>query len=328
MAQLPVRARPAVLLLLLLFWLPGGTSQPGIDLPGLLSLSAPESVAGDSPDATDFGALSRAQLARAAALHRQLRPADQARLDGLLDTLPGAARGYLLKALAAGHSLAELTGLARAMAGKDGYWLRTHLSPIDPYEPGLAHYRGYLVKQYDGTTCGSTAIVLAHLLTDPLFALQLTGENPGDDTGERFLARLKAEERRVHGATNLVWPMLLGTPPWGIRDQMNLPGVGVGGRYEWTMVPDWAPRAADAVLRQALVAVGRGYPVPVLIGDLIPRHYVLLVAVTTGGALFFEPGSGAILRIPPDDLIRRDFHALGFGTLKGAVLPIGAIRHT
>jgi hypothetical protein len=325
-ARISGRARPAVLLLLLLFWLPGGTSQPGIDLPGLLSLNAPESVAEGSP-VVDYGALSPVQLSRAAAQHRQLRPADQARLDGLLDGLPSAARGYLLKALAAGHSLAELTGLAGAMAGKDGYWLRTHLSPIDPYEPALAHYRGHLIRQYDDTTCGSAAIVLAHLLTDPLFALQLTGQ-AGDDTGEKFLARLKAEERRVHGATNLVWPMLLGTPPWGMRDQMNLPAVGMGGRYEWTMVPDWAPGAADTVLRQALVAVARGYPVPVLIGDLLPRHYVLLVAVTTTGALFFEPGKGAILRISPDDLRRRDFHALGFSTLKGAVLPIGAVRNT
>jgi hypothetical protein len=326
-ARISARGRPAVLLLMLLFWLPGGTSQPGIDLPGLLSLSASESVADGSP-AADFGTLSPAQLARAAAQHRQLRPADQARLDGLIDSLPGAARGYLLKALAAGHSLTELTGFARAMVGRDGYWLRTHLSPIDPYEPGLAHYRGYLIRQYDGTTCGSTAIVLAHLLTDPLFALQLTGENPGDDTGEKFLARLKAEERRVHGATNFVWPLLLGTPPWGMRDQMDKPAVGAGARYEWAMVPDWAPGAADAVLRRALVAVARGYPVPVLIGDLIPRHYVLLVAATPAGATFFEPGSGAILRIPPADLKRRDFRALGFSTLKGAVLPIGAIRNT
>src|SRR5256885_409789 len=142
------------------------------------------------------GARTSPRPARAAALPRPRRRADRARRDGLFDALPGAARGYLLKAFAAGHSLAELTGFAGAMAGKDGYWLRTHLSPIDPYEPGLAHYRGYLIRQYDGTTCGSTAIVLAHLLIDPLFALQLTGRNPGDDTGENFLARLRTEERR------------------------------------------------------------------------------------------------------------------------------------
>ena len=41
-------------------------------------------------------------------------------LGGLIDSLPGAARGYLIKAFAAGHSLAELTGFARAMVGRDG----------------------------------------------------------------------------------------------------------------------------------------------------------------------------------------------------------------
>jgi hypothetical protein len=315
-------------LFVVVFWLPGGTSQPGVDLPGLLSLGEVPAVAagtGDpDPAGDEAGVLSPAQLARAVVQHRQLPDADRARLDGLLDSLPGPARGYLLKAFAAGHPLTELTAFAHTIAGRDANWLRTRLSPVDPHQPGLVHFRGHVVRQYDGTSCGSTAIVVAHAITDPIFALRLTtggGRDADDDSGERFLARLKTEERRVHGATNLVWPQLLGTPPWGVRDQMNQPAVGAGGRYQWTVVQDWVPGGADAVLRQALLAVARGYPVPVLVGDLIPRHYVLLVGLTRAGALFYEPTSGAIVRVPEADLRHRDLHALGLARLIGAVLP-------
>ena len=326
---MPPRRAVAVLLLLLI-WLPGGTTQRDVDLPGLVSFGeVPAAVAGagdPDPAGDEAAVLSPAQLQRTVAQHRELPDAGRAQLDGLLDALTGPARGYLLKAFAAGHSLAELTVFAHAIAGRDANWLRTRLNPIDPHEPGLVHFRGYLIRQYDGTSCGSTAIVVAHAITDPIFALQLTtggGPDARDDTGERFLARLKAEEHRVHGATNFVWPQLLGTPPWGVRDQMNQAAVGGGGRYQWTMVQGWIPGAADAVLRQALLAVGHGYPVPVLVGDLIPRHYVLLVGRTSAGALFYEPTSGAIVLISEDELRHRDFHALGLDRLVGAVLPMG-----
>ncbi|OLB74322.1 MAG: hypothetical protein AUI14_23845 [Actinobacteria bacterium 13_2_20CM_2_71_6] len=185
------------------------------------------------------------------------------------------------------------------------------------------HFRGYLIRQYDDTSCGSTVIVVAHAMADPIFALQLTtgGTVGTDDTGEHFLDRLKAEEQRVHGATNLVWPQIIGTPPWGVRDQMNQASVGIGGRYQWTVIQDWVAGPTDAVLRQALLAVGHGYPVPVLIGDAVPRHYVLLVNHTRAGALFYEPTGGAIVPVPEDALRRRDFSLLGFAHITGAIVP-------
>jgi hypothetical protein len=315
-----------MVLLLLLFWLPGATSEPGVDLPGLPSFArAPELVADTGDADQDYaGVLNPAQLARAVAQHRLLPTLDRMRLDALLDHLPAPADGYVLKAFAAGHPLTELTAFAHAIAGRDANWLRTRLSPVDPRETGAVHFRGNPLRQYDGTSCGSTAIVVAHAMTDPIFALQLTAggyRGTPDETGEHFLDRLKAEERRVHGITNLVWPEVLGTPPWGVRDQMNQVAVGIGGRYLWTVIQDWVPGPADAVLRQALLAVARGYPVPVLIGDTLPRHYVLLVHRTRAGALFYEPTSGAIVLVPEAALQRRDFSVLGFAHLKGAVVP-------
>jgi hypothetical protein len=75
-------------------------------------------------------------------------------------------------------------------------------------------------------------------------------------------------------------------------------------------------------LRQALLAVDHGYPVPLLIGDAIPRHYVLLVHRDAAGALFYEPSQGEVLRIGTQALRRRDFSPLGYPHLEGVILPV------
>lgn len=123
--------------------------------------------------------------------------------------------------------------------------------------------------------------------------------------------------------TNGRWPHVAGTPPWGVRDQLNRNPAGLGARYRWAVVVDGIPSRADDAIRAALTAAARGYPVPMLIGDLVPRHYVLLVHHDPAGALFYEPGSGHIVLVGTRELQRRDFSALGFRHLKGAILPTG-----
>jgi len=325
----PVRL--VAVLLLLVIGLPGATSGPGTGFPGVFSApdwssTAPpvENVYYFGPVADRAEILSPAQLGRAAARHRQLPVAERTQLDALLFTVPIRAQGYVLKAFAAGHSLEELAEFARVISGRDRQWLRTRLNLIDPAVPGPVDYRGYRMRQYDDTSCGSTAIVIARAMADPIYALMLTtGGHPGtaDEAGDRFLARLKAEEKRLHGATNLLWPALVGTPPWGLRDQMNQAAMGLGGQYRWAVTEEWVIGSVDAVVRQALAAVDQGYPVPVLIGDTIPRHYVLLVHRDRAGALFFEPSSGEVRRVSDAALRRLDFSVVGYPHLQGVIVP-------
>jgi hypothetical protein len=327
----PVRV--VAVLLLLVIGLPGATSGSALRFPGVFGgpgAAAPVAAA-PQEDMYYYSAiadrdviLSPAQLSRAATRHRQLPAVQRLRLDTLLATVPTRAQGYLLKAFAAGHSVGELATFARVIAPRDREWLRTRLSLVAPGYPGPVHYRGYLVRQYDDTSCGSTSIVVAHAMADPIYSFLLTtGGHPdtADETGERFLARLKAEEHRMHRATNLLWPAVIGTPPWGLRDQMNEQAMGIGGQYRWMVTEEWVTGPVDAVVRQALAAVDDGYPVPVLIGDAIPRHYVLLVHYDTAGALFYEPTSGAIKRVAAAALARRNLGVLGFPHLKGVILP-------
>ena len=316
--------RLIAVLLLLIIAIPGATT--GVIASDVLLTAVPP-----LDDSYRFGAiaergevLSPLQLRWAATRYRQLSVAGRGRLDALLGTVSTGAQGYVLKAFAAGHPLDELAGFAEQITGRTPQWMRTHLSLLDPAESGPVDYRGYRVRQYDDTSCGSTSIVVAHALIDPMYALMLTtGGHPGtaDEAGRAFLARLRAEEQRVHHATNLLWPRLVGTPPWGLRDLLNQPAMALGGQYRWTVTEEWVSGSVRAVVRQALAAVAQGYPVPVLIGDAIPRHYVLLVHYDTAGALFFEPTSGEVRRVSAVSLRGLDFHVLGYPHLHGLIVP-------
>jgi hypothetical protein len=328
------RFRLAAVLLLLIIGIPGATSGSAIGLSDVFGATDPLSIA--APPVNDSfpagvvadraAVLSPAQLTRAVTGYRQLPLAQRVRFDKLLAAVPTRVQGYVLKAFAAGHPVDELVTFAALIADRDRAWLRTRLNLLDPTASGLVTFRGVRVRQYDDTSCGSTAIVLSRAIADPIYALMLTtGGHPGtaDESADRFRARLKAEEQRVHRATNLLWPALVGTPPWGLRDLMNEPGMGLGAQYRWTVTAQWVTAGpVAAVVRQALAAVTAGYPVPVLIGDTIPRHYVLLVHYDAAGALFYEPTAGEVRRVSPVSLHRLDFSVLGYAHLHGVIMPL------
>jgi hypothetical protein len=327
-------------LLLLVIALTGAASPPAIGAPATAPLLAsPTELAVAMRSAGQLGVLARrgvplstAQWSRALAARARLTAADRARLDDLLALAAPAAQGYLVEAFAAGHDLAELTAFAAVIADRDPYWLRSRLRVVDPTETGAVHFRGNSIKQYNDQTCGATAIMVARAVVDPIYALRLTtGGRPDteeeEEADERFEDRLAAEEQRIHDDTNRVWPQAAGVTPWAVSNQLSRDLAGLGARYQWTTVALAVSALTDAVLRRALAAVALGYPVPFLIGDLIPRHYVLMLHHDAAGAWVYEPTGGDIVLLPERDLLRRDFSALGFAHLKGAILPAGLTTH-
>ncbi|MGK5682214.1 hypothetical protein [Actinoplanes sp. URMC 104] len=269
------------------------------------------------------GTLSAAQTDRAAALRDRLSAVQRDRLDEVLAGALPAAQGYLAAAFAAGHPVAEIASFAATVAGRTPYWLRSRLRPVDATRPGAVQFRGNRIGQYDDTTCGSTAVLVARAYVDPLYALYLTtGGRPGtaEESDERFLRRLQEEEQRIHDETDVLWPQIAGTPPWGLSERLNRDPVALGGRYRWRPALP-VPGVDRAVLRQALTEANRGYPVPVLIGDVVPRHYVLLLRHDDAGGWFYEPTTAEIVLVPPRDLDRRDFGRLGYPRLAGVILP-------
>lgn len=273
----------------------------------------------------DNGILTPDQLRLAGQLRAALPPDQRARLDALLaQASTDEERAYLLKAFAAGHSVDDLVAFDAQIHGRAD--LTGRLSPVNPDSSGGTMLRwvdanGNLhqvpLKQIDETSCGSNSILIARLLTDPIYAMQFTAGNPGDDSV--VIDRLRREEQRIHDSTNWLWPESLGTPPWGLSHEMDKTGTD----YGWHLVDDTDPRSVDPAMRAAVTAADQGHPVPVLIGGGVPRHYVLLVGHDGDNLVFYDPGDGGVKQVPASDFL--DGHMVdlgdGFQHVQGVVTP-------
>jgi hypothetical protein len=268
--------------------------------------------------------LTSGQSTRAATRIAGLSAADRVRMDAALAAATSPEqRQYIDKAIAAGHSVDEVVRFAGAIRGRMPYWLSTHLSLIDPSTPGDLSYQGWPVDQVNNTTCGSASILMVRAMADPLYDLYLTTGGSTDPAGAEpldFKARLAAEELRIHEATNEIWPQGLGTSPWGVASGLNRYTVATGTQYAWVPIV----RTGDAdnpALRDAVAAADNGQPVPVLIGDLVPRHYVVLVGHTGNNLLLYDPGSAAVVPVSAQDFLEGDASALGFAHIDAVITP-------
>ena len=248
-------------------------------------------------------------------------PADRARVEATLAAAGAQERPYLLEALAAGHSAADVVTFARLIRGKRPGWLRSHLNLIDPDGSGSVVYHSSPVQQTDDTTCGSMTVLMARAMTDPLYALYLTtGDSAvrADAGTAYFQTRLTAEEHRIHDATNRFWPQRLGSTPDGLSSELNRHADALGSRYEPRLVIGIGGTSAR---RDAVAAAGNGQPVPVLIGNLIPRHYILLIGRAGGDLLFYEPGYATVGRISAQSFLDGKIDVIGFHHIYAVVTP-------
>lgn len=301
-------------------------AQQSVIAEAMLDAAGLAAIAMEGTDSGNDPILSPAQFTRAV-VRRWLLPAPQrARLDVLLAGLARAeARAYLLKAFAAGHSVDEIAAFANALYRRSTEWLNSRLTLVDPVRPGLVRYFEAPVQQMDPSTCGSTAIVVARAMFDPIYAFTLTtGGHPDgpEDTAAAFAVRLKAEEQRIHLATNVLWPRRAGTTPWAVSRQLDEQHAELGTVYRSRVFVGGVIGGAPArALSDALAAVEQGHPVPILIGDGIPRHYVLLVRHDDEGMLFYQPSGGQIVRVPDRDFRRPNLGVLGFPDVKAMIMP-------
>lgn len=117
------------------------------------------------------------------------------------------------------------------------------------------------------------------------------------------------EQGRVHRAVNTVWPRALGTTPAGMARALSAHGV----RYRW--------RVAGASVADVFGAVADGFPVAMLIGGVVPRHWVLLTEVRGASVRCYEPGSGHLVSVPIADIGAGRLRGLGFPRPFAFVLP-------
>ncbi|MFI9723812.1 peptidoglycan-binding protein [Streptomyces sp. NPDC052396] len=153
--------------------------------------------------------LSASDLQRSSQFRDRLIDTDREEFDHLLAQAQSPEeRAYLMKALAAGHDMADIRPYAQAIRGHNRYWLAQHLSPLHTDSTTLgvntpADFSGAAWKQDDHEgTCVASSTITARAMADPLYALRLTtGGRPGDpksDSPEAFRKRLLDEQHRVH----------------------------------------------------------------------------------------------------------------------------------
>jgi hypothetical protein len=154
------------------------------------------------------------------------------------------------------------------------------------------------LRQRDGVTCGPSAAIVAAALLNPEYAARL--EKRG---------WFEAEQAALHRQLNTVWPRALGTTPWGMAQALN---AHSSHRYHWRVT-----RGRGEQLSDVEAALRQGFPVPMLLGRNIPRHWVLLIGVEAGRFRIYEPGRGDVLLATPAELRG----GLGFPQVFGYVVP-------
>ncbi|MGX7827397.1 hypothetical protein ACTG9Q_20160 [Actinokineospora sp. 24-640] len=290
-----------------------GRARVAVGVAAGLPVAEADILAGAAARGYDSGVLGARHLRQAGARLAALDPARRAGVEALL---AGAAspveRAWLLKALACGVD--GLDAFAEAIRGRDPSWLAQRLTLVDRHAPGTQSRLGAAVRQYEPTTCGTTCLIVARAEYDPRYALTLTTD--------AFETAFRSARAAVHRETNRLYPRFAGTSPRGMASwlarHLRVP-------HRWRLVDDTDPRDVSRALRDVLAAVDAGDPVPVLVGSVVPRHYVLVVGHHDGSVLVFEPTAGRTVVVSDQAFLDGDLRAaLGFAHLQAVVLPAQA----
>jgi hypothetical protein len=161
------------------------------------------------------------------------------------------------------------------------------------------------LRQRDGVTCGPTVAVVAGALLDP--------ERQGELADPAWFAD---EQARVHAEVNRIWPRRLGTTPTGMARALTARSSSSGVRYRWRLFRGRRDRLSD--VRRA---VEGDWPVAMLIGRFIPRHWVLIVEVNWLQWECYEPSSGEVRSVEVAAVRRSRLSGLGYPRPFAFVLP-------
>jgi hypothetical protein len=168
---------------------------------------------------------------------------------------------------------------------------------------------GLRLRQRDGVTCGPSVAVMAGALLDPDRHAALIEPESG-------AALFAAEQLRVHADVNRIWPRRLGTTPWGMARALTAMGATAGVCYRWRLFRGRRDELVDVVS-----AVGGNRPVAMLVGRVIPRHWVLVVAVAKDRLTCYEPSSGELRSVDIAAVRGSRLTGLGFPRPFAFVLP-------
>ncbi|MFO0967621.1 MAG: hypothetical protein U0793_18835 [Gemmataceae bacterium] len=267
--------------------------------------------------------------ARAAARLHRLSRDEQERLVGVVKMAGSAAeRGYLTKAIAAGHAPVIIERFAARIRGKDAVWLRNHLR-LTSSDKGLG------IRQQWKHSCGPTTVMAFLGELDPLYAERVHAENPNfyllDELNPtRYNPRLAAEQKRLlekntnHEKGGKAAPRggKAGKGRWSL-DLLNEHTARTGLRFSWK--PIGAGFSVADALRTIEALVARGVPVPIVVAAEKNKHCVLITAVWHKdghtGFNVHDPWTGRTLRRSAEQFITGRLNIASNQRFHGVYLP-------
>jgi hypothetical protein len=170
------------------------------------------------------------------------------------------------------------------------------------------------LRQRDTVTCGPAVAVVAGALLDPAYRKKLTGRGEAGAAAGR--AWFDGEQGRVHDQVNRLWPRKLGTTPMGVARAMSAHSGTYGVRYGWRLC-----RGRRDAMADVLAEVAAQWPVAMLVGRFIPRHWVLIVETTGDVLRCYEPSSGEMRSVDVAAVRGARLRGLGFPRAFAFVLP-------
>jgi hypothetical protein len=174
------------------------------------------------------------------------------------------------------------------------------------------------LTQRDGVTCGPAVAVVAGALLDPGYRARLTG-HAGRGVGAAGRAWFDGEQGRVHDAVNRVWPQRFGTTPMGVARAISVHSARYGVRYRWRSCRGLVGRRDG--LEDVLAAVDAHWPVGMLVGNHVPRHWVLVVERAPDAVRCYEPSSGEVRVVELEAIRDAKLTNVGFPRPFAFVLP-------
>ncbi|MCQ6555768.1 peptidoglycan-binding protein [Streptomyces sp. C10-9-1] len=229
-------------------------------------------------------------------------------------------RAYLMKALAAGHGVAEIGRFQDKIHGKDPDWLRRHLTPVvtapdSMDDEGVApngsnnntdvvEFQGQRwVQGGDGSegTCVASSTVTSRAMVDPVYALELTGGPDGQqDDPDAFRQRLVDEQHRLHteGEGGENWSGMGAEGQERIND--STVGRATGTDYDRRDLDSADDRRA--VLTEVQRSVAQGRPVPVDVRGESGAHAMTIIGQEGDMLQVYNPW-GSTTWVSEDDFI-------------------------
>jgi hypothetical protein len=244
-----------------------------------------------SAQAAKVGVIDARMASRVPGAVGALADADYTAFRALLSSAGSdTERAFILKALASGHTLAEVTTFAGTIKGMTDAWLIQNLNVLQ-IASGTDTGGGAGIIQQFGNSCGPTSVQVLRAVADPIYALSLNSAGPVGQASQTAVTNPATIPNAVTAgeqSTILTTHATAGTgnapsdraSPGGgawVESDMNSRKQATGVEYKRRDIGDGVN--VDQALAILTVNVGMGIDVPIIVGSKAGdfAHYVVVV---------------------------------------------------